>query len=153
MDRFVSNYSNRLDAKGRVSIPAPYRAILTKDGFPGLFVHPSLDDATLDAGGETLLQEIDRLLGALPPCSAEQDSLSTALLGVSEVLKIDGEGRVVLTESLKAHAGISDAVTFVGLGAKFQLWEPVRFRAHLSAAQERARALRRALGSRPEIGA
>lgn len=148
MDRFVSNYSNRLDAKGRVSIPAPYRAILAKDAQNGLFVQPSLDEAALDAGGEALLQEIDRLLSSLGPCSAERDSLSTALLGVSEVLKIDGEGRVVLTKSLKAHAGISDQVVFVGLGAKLQLWEPKRFRDHLAAAQARARELRRLIAER-----
>lgn len=148
MDRFVSNYANRLDAKGRVSIPAPFRTILAKEGQAGLFVQPSLDEAALDAGGEALLQEIDRLLASLGPCSAERDSLSTALLGVSEILKMDGEGRVVLSETLKAHAGISDQVAFVGLGPKFQLWEPERFRAHLSAARGRARELRRLIAER-----
>lgn len=147
MDRFVSNVSNRLDAKGRVSIPAPYRAILARDGFGGLYVHPSLDQPALDAGGNLLLSEIDRLLSALSPYSDERDSLSTALLGVSEVLKIDAEGRVVLTDSLKAYAGIADIVTFVGHGAKFQLWEPERFQAHLAQARANARELKRRLGS------
>ncbi|WP_020177851.1 division/cell wall cluster transcriptional repressor MraZ [Methylopila sp. M107] len=147
MDRFVSNFSNRLDAKGRVSIPAPFRAILTRDGFPGLYVHPSLDQQALDAGGNALLSEIDALLSTLSPYSEDRDSLSTALLGVSEVLKIDGEGRVVLTESLKVYAGISDQVAFVGQGAKFQLWEPERFQAHLAQARSGARELKRRLGA------
>jgi MraZ protein len=147
MDRFVSNFSNRLDAKGRVSIPAPFRAILTRDGFPGLYVHPSLDQQALDAGGNMLLSEIDHLLSTLSPYSEDRDSLSTALLGVSEVLKIDGEGRVVLTESLKTYAGISDQVAFVGQGAKFQLWEPERFQAHLAEARAGARELKRRLGA------
>lgn len=142
MDRFLSNFSSKLDAKGRVSIPAPFRAMLTRDGFPGLYVHPCLDHEALDAGGEALLAEIDRLLDALPPYSVERETLSTALLGVSEILKIDPEGRVILTESLKAHAGISDQVTFVGQGSKFQIWEPERFAAHLSAARAGARELR-----------
>ncbi|MFC3691879.1 division/cell wall cluster transcriptional repressor MraZ [Chenggangzhangella methanolivorans] len=142
MDRFLSNLSTKIDAKGRVSIPAPFRAILTQDAIPGLYVHPSLDLEALDAGGEALLSEIDRLLDALPPYSTERDSLSTALLGVSEILKIDSEGRVILTESLKAYAGISDAVTFVGQGSKFQIWEPERFRAHLATARADARALK-----------
>lgn len=152
MDRFLSNVSSRLDAKGRVSIPAPFRAILTRDGFPGLYVHPSLDLEALDAGGEALLSEIDGLLATLPPYSEERDSLSTALLGVSEVLKLDQEGRVVLTESLKTYAGISDQVVFVGQGSKFQIWEPQRFQAHLAAARAGARELKRRLGrlSRPE---
>jgi MraZ protein len=63
-------------------------------------------------------------------------------------LKIDGEGRVILSDALKAHAGIADAAAFVGLGHKFQIWEPNRFRAQLAEATEKVRALKRQLGSR-----
>lgn len=149
MDRFVSTFTNRVDAKGRVSIPAPYRAVLTRDGFDGLCVHPSLDLAALDAGGHGLLTDIDRLLATLTPYSPERDSLSTALLGATEVLKTDAEGRIVLTESLKSYAGIADQVTFVGHGSKFQLWEPARFQAHLAEAREAVRALKRRLAMQP----
>lgn len=155
MDRFLSNVSSRLDAKGRVSIPAPFRSILTRDGFPGLFVHPSLDQEALDAGGNALLAEIDALLATLPPYSEERDSLATALLGVSEALKVDAEGRVILSENLKVYARISDSVTFVGQGSKFQIWEPERFRAHLAASRAGAKELRRRLArlGSPEIAA
>ncbi len=70
--------------------------------------------------------------------------MSLSLYGTSETLKIDGEGRVVLTETLKAHAGITDSVTFVGLGHKFQIWEQSRFRAELAEATEKVRALKQA---------
>jgi MraZ protein len=63
-------------------------------------------------------------------------------------LKIDSEGRAVLTESLKAHAGITDAATFVGLGHKFRIWEPGRFRAELAEATEKVRAFKQELGAR-----
>jgi MraZ protein len=69
-----------------------------------------------------------------------------ALYGTSETLKVDGEGRIVLTEPLKVHAGINDAVTFVGLGHKFQIWEPGRFRTQLAEATETVRTLKRRLG-------
>ncbi|MGI6247182.1 MAG: division/cell wall cluster transcriptional repressor MraZ [Pseudochelatococcus sp.] len=147
MDRFVSNFTNRLDAKGRVSIPAPFRAVLARDGFEGLYVHPALDSPALDAGGNLLLREIDGLLSTLPPYSDERDHLSTALLGTSEILKVDSEGRIVMTEGLRAHAGLTDAVTFVGHGYKFQMWEPGRFSAHLAEAREKVRALKKALGA------
>jgi MraZ protein len=146
MDRFVSNFTNRLDAKGRVSIPASFRAVLARDGFEGLYVHPALDAPALDAGGHALLGEIDAFLSTLPPYSDERDHLSTALFGTSEILKVDPEGRVGVTESVKVHAGLADAVTFVGLGHKFQLWHPDRFRAHLEEARERVRTLKRTLG-------
>jgi transcriptional regulator MraZ len=148
MDRFVSHYTLRLDAKGRVSIPAPFRAVLARDGFEGLYCYPALDRPALDAGGHALLAEIEALIGRYAPFSEEREQFAAALYGTSEVLKVDGEGRVTLTEPLKSHAGIADAVAFAGLGHKFQIWEPGRFRAELAEATEKVRALRRQLGSR-----
>jgi MraZ protein len=55
---------------------------------------------------------------------------------------------VILSERLKTHAAITDAAAFVGLGHKFQIWEPERFRAQLAEATEKVRALKRQLGSR-----
>ncbi|MBX6426545.1 MAG: division/cell wall cluster transcriptional repressor MraZ [Variibacter sp.] len=147
MDRFVSNFTLRLDAKGRVSIPASFRAVLARDGYDGLYCYPTLDQPAVDAGGYALLAEIDALIARFPPYSEPRDQLSVALYGTSETLKVDAEGRVVLSESLKAHAGIVDAVTFVGLGHKFQIWEPGRFRAQLAEATEKVRALKQELGS------
>jgi MraZ protein len=148
MDRFVSQFTLRLDAKGRVSIPAPYRAVLNRDGFEGLYCYRALDRPALDAGGNALLADIEALIGMFPPYSDEREQFAAALYGSSEVLKIDGEGRVVLTEALKSHAAIADAITFAGLGHKFQIWEPERFRAELAEATERIRALKKQLSSR-----
>ena len=148
MDRFVSNYTLRLDAKGRVSIPAPYRAVLAGDGFDGLYCYPALDQPAVDAGGKALLDEIETLIARYLPYSDERDAFTLSLYGTSETLKLDGEGRVILSDALKAHAGIKDAVSFVGLGHKFQIWEPGRFRAQLAEATGTVRALKKQLGSR-----
>lgn len=148
VDGFVSHYTSRLDAKGRVSIPAPFRAVLARDGFDGLYVHPSLDVEALDCGGHALLREIHDLLGKLSPYSEERDLFSTALIGTSEILKVDTEGRVILSESAKAYAGIATEVTFVGHGFKFQIWEPGRFLAHLAEARSQLRDFRKQLSSR-----
>src|ERR1044072_165468 len=103
MDRFVSHYTLRRDAKGRVSIPAAFRAVMARDGFEGLYCYPSLDRPALDAGGNALLAEIDQLIARLPPYSDEREEFSAALYGTSETLKTDGEGRVILSEALKQH--------------------------------------------------
>lgn len=147
MDRFVSNLTSRLDTKGRVSIPAPFRAVLSRDGIEGLYCYPSLNRPAIDAGGQALLGDIESLVGRFPPSSDEREELLVALYGRSETLKIDGEGRVVLTDMLKSHASIADAVTFVGLGHRFQMWEPERFRTHLEKATATLRALTTRLGS------
>lgn len=147
MDRFVSNFTLRLDSKGRVSIPAPFRNVLTRDGFDGLYCYPTLDRPALDAGGHALLAEIEALIARFPPYSNERERFATALYGTSEVLRMDTEGRVMLPEALKMHAGIKQAAAFVGLGGKFQIWEPNRFRAELAEATEQVRALKQHLGT------
>ena len=148
MDRFVSHYMLPLDAKGRVSVPASFRNVLARDGFEGLYCYPALDRPALDAGGNALLAEIEALISGYPPYSDQREQFALSLYGTSETLKIDGEGRVVLTDSLKAHAGIIDTATFVGLGHKFRIWEPGRFRAELAEATETVRAFKRELGNR-----
>ena len=147
MDRFVSHYLLRLDAKGRVSIPAPFRAVLSRDGFDGLFCCPALDPPAIDVGGSALLAEIEQLIAGFAPYSEEREQFSTALYGTSETLKMDAEGRVTLTEALKDHAGIMEAASFVGLGHKFQIWAPDRLGMQLSEATGAVRKLRKRLSA------
>ena len=148
LERFVSHFTKPLDAKGRVSIPATFRAILARDGFEGLYIHPSLSAQALDCGGNALLSEIHGLIETFSPYSEERDTYALALEGSSEILKVDPEGRVTLSETAKHFAGIGSEATFVGLGHKFQIWEPELFRAHLEAARISVRDLRKELSSR-----
>ena len=169
MDRFVSTFTNKIDAKGRVSIPASFRVVLERDGYTGgtsaagsgsnappqtgagsIYCYPSLDSAALDAGGERLARKIDALLAGLADYSDERDELSVALYGDVQVLHIDADGRIVLPESLRAHAGLatpgSSQVTFVGLGDKFQIWEPAAFELRRTKAREKVQEHRKLFG-------
>lgn len=147
MDEFVSTFTNRLDAKGRVSIPAPFRAVLVRDGFEGLYCCPTLDRQAVDAGGNRLRDQIRNSLLAFEAFSEDHEYLSTTLIGESEILKIDQDGRVVLSDAIRSHAGVGERVTFVGQGYKFQIWEPDRFAAYREEAKNRVRDLRRNLAS------
>jgi MraZ protein len=147
MDRLVSNTTLRLDSKGRVSIPASFRSVLSRDGFDGLYCYPALDRPAIDAGGNALMSEIEALIGRYTPFSEEREQFAMALYGTSETLKIDGEGRVMLSDNLKRHAGITDQAAFVGFGHKFQIWEPSRFQSELAEATQKVRALKAQLGS------
>src|ERR1700732_4264939 len=93
-DRFLLNFAHRFDAKGRISIPASFRQVLMKDGFAGVYAYPSLAAPALDCGGHALIPQIDLLLQKMPPYSQARDAVATALLGMSEVLRPDAEGRV-----------------------------------------------------------
>jgi MraZ protein len=147
VDRFLSHFILRLDAKGRVSVPATFRSVLTRESAEGLFCYPALDRPAVEAGGRDLLAEIEDLIGRFPPFSEEREQFATALYGTGETLKMDGEGRITLSDQLKDHAGIMDAVAFVGLGHKFQIWAPDRFSARLSEATGKMRALKKRLGT------
>ena len=101
-----------------------------------------------------LRRQIDGLLDGLPDYSDERDELSVALYGDVHILAIDQDGRIVLPEALRAHAGLSTHVTFVGLGSKFQMWEPARFEERRARAREKVHEHRRLFGAgrRPESG-
>ena len=147
MDQFVSKFTNKIDAKGRVSVPAQFRTVLAKDGFEGIYCYPSLDAPALDAGGQRLIAKINGLLEDIAPYSDERDHLATALYGDSEILTIDQDGRTIIPERLREHTGITTHITFVGLGEKFQMWEPARFETHLAEARQKVRDLRKLLGA------
>src|SRR5581483_348858 len=147
MDQFVSTFTNKIDTKGRVSVPASFRTVLAKDSFDGIYCYPSLDAPALDAGGQRLVAKINALVEDLAPYSDEKDQLATALFGTSEILTVDQDGRTIISERLREHAGITSHVTFVGLGEKFQMWEPGRFEAYQAEARRKVRELRKLLGA------
>ena len=123
MDRFVSTFTNKIDAKGRVSVPASFRAVLERDGYTqgstgGIYCYPSLDAPALDAGGQSLAKKIDGLLDGLPDYSDERDELSVALYGDVHILSLDQDGRIVLPEALRTHAGLSTSLDQGDRGGK-----------------------------------
>ena len=146
MDGFVATYSNRLDAKGRVSVPAPFRAVLARDGRDSLYCYPALDQPAIDGGGARLQQAIAERLAVFETFSEDHESLSTAFYGESRMLKIDPDGRVILPDEFRAYAAISELAVFVGQGFKFQIWQPGRFAARQRAARAHLRSVTRGLG-------
>jgi MraZ protein len=146
MDGFVATFVNRLDQKGRVSVPAPFRSQLAREGEDGLYAYPALDQPAIDGGGARLRQVIAERLGIFATFSEDYESLSTAFYGESRILKIDPDGRVVLPDEFIAQAGIADTAVFVGQGFKFQIWEPERFAERRKAARAHLRSVTSGLG-------
>ncbi len=87
---------------------------------------PSLRQSLAFEGfGETLLAEFQARMGAVDPLFSEDyDAQAQAVVGDSQFLNFDDEGRVRLPDEFIAHAGIKDRVTFVGMIQKFQIWDP-----------------------------
>jgi hypothetical protein len=81
MDEFASRFDNKIDAKGRVSIPASFRAVLAKEGAEDIFCYPHLDRPALEAGGSRLVEKIKGILEDFPIDSPERDEIATAYFG------------------------------------------------------------------------
>ncbi|MEM8876412.1 MAG: division/cell wall cluster transcriptional repressor MraZ [Pseudomonadota bacterium] len=154
MDRFVSRFVNRVDAKGRVSVPASFRAILSRavtsnsQTQPLIYAAPVSELTALDCGGEPFMDEISSLMAGLAAFSEERDLLSTELLGGAQELRVDADGRIILPKDLRLHAAITDQAVFVGLGHKFQIWSPDGFAVRQKEAAARVRELKALLGRR-----
>ena len=102
--------------------------------------------------GSRLISQIGELLEQLAPYGDEKDQLATALYGDSAMLKIDNDGRIVLPNEMRLHAGLGDQVAFVGLGSKFQMWEPAKFEAHRISSREGSRAAQATRRGAPPAG-
>ena len=139
VELFLSTYVNKVDRKGRVSVPATFRSTLFLHRQPNLVIaFPSVRLPALECTGSDRMAEMQERIETLEQFSEEYENLSL-LFADAHPLAMDGEGRVILPEQLKEHAHIADDVAFVGLGAMFQLWDPAGYREHSAAVRERSR--------------
>ena len=142
MSQFLGTHQNRLDAKGRVSVPAPFRAALRGAGdgeAAGLVLRPSHQHACIEAWPAAAFQALATPLDQLDVFSQAHDDLAAALYADAYPMEPDKEGRIVLPEFLVEHAGLAEAVAFVGMGRTFQIWEPAAAARRRGQARERAR--------------
>ncbi len=145
---FVSTVTNKIDGKGRVSVPAPFRQALALQGANHFYCFKSFNQTALEAFGPTLMEKIESRIGDLDPFSEEYDTLVRCILGGSVELSFDNEGRIKLPQAFMDHAGISDFVSFVGMGLKFQLWNPSAYEPLQASDTEKARQGHGVLGGR-----
>ncbi len=139
MALFLSTFLNRIDRKGRVSVPASFRAALAGQAFQGVVLFRSSSHACLEGFGMSLMEEMSGRLDAFDLFSAEQDDLATAIFGDAMQLPFDGEGRIVLPPALIEFSGLGEQAAFVGLGRKFQIWDPATFEKRKTEARERVK--------------
>lgn len=145
MAPFVSTVTNKLDAKGRVSVPARFREILTAQGAPGVYVFPSFREEALEGASHNWMSALSAQLEGLGHFSDERDALSHGILGAADYLAFDSEGRIRIPDAMLAQAGVTDAISFVGMGDRFRLWAPDRLAARSEALIAAAKAARGAL--------
>lgn len=140
MGLFLSTTINRIDSKGRVSIPGPFRAALCEQSFAGVVLMKSPLHAALEGFAPSMMDEIAARLDRFPLFSADQDDMAAATMAEAVALHFDSEGRVVLPGELAAYANLKNEIAFVGLGRKFQMWEPKAWAKRRELAQKAVKA-------------
>jgi len=135
--RFRGESVHKVDQKGRVSVPAPFRRVLEEGdpdwseganpnlvliyGRPG---RPCLEGYSIRAIGE-----IDDMIARLPRFSPEREMIERFINTRSVYAQVDENGRMVLSAKLREMAGLEDEALFAGMGDKFQIWTPAGFAA------------------------
>lgn len=128
MKAFFGTFVNKVDAKGRLSVPAPFRAVIQGRGLTSVAIHPSLFESCLEGAGFDRFENLESQIADTFVPAPSNDAAELIMAELRE-LPLDGEGRVVLPDEFIAKANLKDQAAFVGQGRKFQIWEPTALEA------------------------
>ncbi len=106
---FLSTYENKLDKKGRVSVPASFRSYLSNLGYNGIICYPSFNNLSIEACSQDRIEKISSAIDSLNPFEEKRDYFATSILSESSNLQFDSEGRITLSSKLLNHAKIKIA--------------------------------------------
>ena len=124
---FLSTYQNKLDKKGRVSVPASFRSHISNLGYNGIICYPSFNHYCIEAWPQDRIEKIINTIDSLNPFEEKKDYFATSIISESIDLQFDSEGRILITNKLLKHAKIKNSILFVGQGKTFQIWEPKNY--------------------------
>lgn len=145
MALFISTFTNKIDAKGRVSVPSQFRASLVNENSSSMVVYQSFINGCIEGCDLERIKKISDSIDDLDPYSEERDAFATAVLGGSTMISIDGDGRVIIPENLRKSAKIKDQVVFVGKGSTFEMWNPDDFTSYMEKSKIEAKEKRNLL--------
>lgn len=145
MALFLSTYTNKIDKKGRVSIPAPFRSVLQTQHFNGVIAYPSFVYDCIEACGMDRIEKLSETIDLMDPYSEERDAFAASILGGSQQLQLDETGRVLLPKELIDFAKLDEQAVFIGKGQTFEIWSPKAFEAYSAKARDLAKQRRGSL--------
>lgn len=123
MSGFLGSYRYSLDAKGRVSLPAPFRRGAEADSYVLIQVH---DDA-LTLYPHDAWQDVEAKLTEMLERRPEFRHRMLALTGNAHEVSVDKQGRILIPERLRDGAQLDDEALIVGALDKIEVWDPDRF--------------------------
>lgn len=145
MSLFLSSYENRLDTKGRISVPASFRSAVMGDAFAGVVLFRSFTHNCIEGVSMSRMEQMASATDKMGLFDSELDDLTAMLFADARQLAFDVTGRVVIPSDMLEHAGIQDTALFVGRGNSFQIWNPSEFK------KAQAQALQNLRNARPNL--
>ena len=138
MALFTGTYTdNRIDRKGRVSLPAKFRAELPPENNREIYVYPSADLAALGACDRAHMERLRDAAGISPNDGADGDY--DWLLENACNVPVDSGGRIIIPAQLLQHAEIGETLVFVGRGHRFLIMSTEAHEEYRRRALERLR--------------
>ena len=135
---YFGTFENKVDRKGRVSVPAPFRQILATSAFQGLIAFRYHTPNAVEACSLEFMERLDQSVSDFELFSEQHDDLAFNISAESHHLPFDSEGRVILPAALQEITGIEERAAFVGKGPTFQIWEPGALADRKAEARQRA---------------
>jgi MraZ protein len=119
---FKGSYEYRIDAKGRLPVPAAFRRLLEHEGQTTL-VATALDQC-LGVYTSAEWSRLERQLISMPSFEKSAKALTRRLASQAADCAIDQQGRILLPPILRRATGLEKAVVIVGVLNRFEIWAP-----------------------------
>jgi MraZ protein len=142
---FLGTSANKIDAKGRVSVPNDFRAAIEPEDFQGVALFHSFTSRCIEGCPLSRMEKISDATDGLDLFGEEAQSINSLIFSDARKLAFDVAGRIVIPGDLVRFAGIEGEALFVGRGKTFQIWNRAEFEKHQKQARERAIKARPAL--------
>lgn len=136
---FLSTTINRIDKKGRVSLPAPFRTALLAQGSNDFVLFRAAKNNAIEGFALSKMADLSARLDNFDMFDEDQDDLATTIFAESISLSFDNDGRFTLPQDLIDAANLDGEAAFVGLGSKFQIWNPKELQDHKARARQNVR--------------
>ena len=145
---FRGHYEHSIDVKGRTSLPARFRDVLSAAGDMRLVVTPALFSSCLDVYPVRAWEEFEAKVAGLPKWDPDVVMLRRRYVSAALDCELDRQGRVLIAPSLRDHAGLVKEVLWAGMGHTMELWSRDRWADALASTEDDLELLKSVIGEK-----
>lgn len=127
MSLFLGTIENKIDNKGRISVPADFRLNIKNEEFQGVILYHSFTAKCIEGCTISRMELMANATDNLDLFSEKQEELNNLIFSDARMLSFDTTGRIILPEDLINFANIDKTALFVGRGKTFQIWNKELF--------------------------